>query len=76
MIPTTEHLPCSADLSTIDLEAERMRSRTVSKRRLDPVPPEESHRFTEETWNAFQRQRYWTWHSEGWVMKPEDFLGS
>jgi|Wag4MinimDraft_6_1082665.scaffolds.fasta_scaffold52821_1 hypothetical protein len=75
MIPNTEYLPCSADLSAADLAAERFRANTGARRRLPEVPAEWQHAFTPETWAQYQSERFWAWHSEAIAnLSPEGYL--
>ena len=72
----TEHAPWGSNLSAADQAAEEFRARvgTSQRQRLDPVPAEWADRFTPETWAAYQRERYWCYHSCAGMLSPEGYL--
>ena len=74
MLPNTEHLPCSADLSPADLDLERSRSLSGTTRRLSPVPAEWADRFTPEEWDAYLREKFQCYHSYAALLSPEGYL--
>ena len=73
--PGTEHLPCSPDLSPADLAAERFRANTSERRYGMPEVPEQyQETFTPDRWKQFLSDRFWSHHSYGVCLTPEDFL--
>ena len=74
-LPGTEHLPCSPDLSPADLAAERFRANTSERLYGMPEVPEQyQENFTPGRWKQFLSDRFWSHHSYGVCLTPEDFL--
>ena len=72
----TQHRPWSSDLSAEDQAAEEFRARAGTRQRLAEVPAEWADRFTPETWAAYQRERFYCWHSGGAIITPEWYLAN
>ncbi len=73
----TEHNPgLTAELSQADAAAEQFRARLGQAKPQPSTEPVwvEGHQLTGEQWEQFKRDRFHTWHSEGWVMSVSDWL--
>jgi hypothetical protein len=74
MLPNTEHLPCSGNLSPLDLQMEASRAASGTRQRLPEVPAEWADRFTPQEWAAYQSERFHCWHSAAGMLSPEAYL--
>jgi len=73
----TQHLPgIGPDISQADLAAEQFRARLGQAKPKPSAEPvwAEGHQLTGEQWDQFKRDRFHTWHSEGWIMSVSDWL--
>lgn len=76
-LANTEHLPgISSYMSAQDVADEQFRANlgTTRRRRLDPVPEEWQHAFTEEAWAAYKTERFRCYHSYACLLSPEAYL--
>lgn len=71
--PGTEHLPCSPDLSPADIASERFRA-SEPRYGMPEVPQEYQETFSPARWKQFLSDRFWSHHSYGVCLTPEDFL--
>ena len=72
-LPGTEHLPCSPDLSPEDIASERFRA-SEPRYGMPEVPEQYQETFTPGRWKQFLSDRFWSHHSYGVCLTPEDFL--
>ena len=72
-LPGTEHLPCSPHLSAGDIAAEMFRASEV-RYGMPEVPQEYQDTFSPDRWKQFLSDRFWSYHSYGVCLTPEDFL--
>lgn len=75
----TQHLPgIGPDISQADLAAEMFRVRVGAKQAQreqdETLVWVEGQLITTAQWEAFKRDRFHNWHSEGWVMNLADWL--
>jgi hypothetical protein len=73
----TEHLPgIGPDISQADLAAEQFRANLGQAKPKPSTEPVwvEGELITTAQWEQFKRDRFQTWHSEGWVMDLADWL--
>lgn len=75
----TEHAPSlTREMSQADQAAELFRVRVGAKQAQrqqdETLVWVEGQLITTAQWEAFKRDRFQTWHSEGWVMGLADWL--
>jgi hypothetical protein len=73
-IRDTEDYPGTGNLSNADFAADVFRADLGVKHKPIQVPDEWADKFTPEQWQQFSRDRFSTYHSEGWTMSPEYWL--
>lgn len=77
-IRDTEQYPGTGNLSQADFAMEVFRcdhnTLIVQNVKLPEVPEDWKEQFTPLMWQQFTRDRFYTWHSEGWTMRPEYWL--